>query len=438
MQSSPTRSRGISPWFIMALLAPIYFLTIFYRMTPSTLAEALVADLNISLGVLSMISSTTFITYGLMQLPSGMLVDALGGRRSICVITLMAVAGTVLFAMSSSVYPAIAARLLTGIGCAAVVPCLAILAQYCPANQFSRVNGVLLAIGLGGTVFAGTPLALAAETIGWRACLLICAAVDVALIGAVWFLLQEQPVGVNFSSNSSPRPSLRQQCAEMMIALLHVLREPRFWPYCIWIGCNVGLYFALCGMWWGPWMREGLNLSLEESASVASIAFLCMLPWNPLAGVFSDLFCTRKKVLIIASILAFIFSLLPPLLGPEMSRTMLYVHAIGFAIFTCNVSSVVYAAVRELFPLRMVGTALGCVQTMPFLIFTPLIQNIFSIVLNWRTAATDSVVTGYAEAMWFSPIIIGVSLFATLYMYETYGNKAEAHKSPLQTRSETA
>lgn len=424
-----TKNDTVSPWFVMAIIVPIYFLTIFYRMTPATLAETLIADLNVNLTNLSMISSATFITYGLMQLPSGMLTDAIGGRKSICLITFIACLGTALFAVSSSMGPALLSRLLTGIGCAVVVPCLSTLALYCPASRFSRMNGILIAIGLGGTVCAGAPLAMAAESIGWRNCLLICAAVDLVLIVAVWFCLKERPATAKVPDSRVQQRTFRENCQALLQAFMTVMKEPKFWPYCIWISCNVGLYFAMCGLWWGPWMRDGLGLSLEESAKIASLAFLFMLPWQPIAGIISDYFQTRKKILLVATVFGLAASLMPPLLGTSMTRPLLYVYALSFAVFTCNVSCVVYAAVRELFPLRMVGTALGCVQTVPFLIFVPLIQSLFSYVLEWRTTASGGIVSGYTQAMWFSPIIIGISLVAIMFMRDTIG-KTEKNTVP--------
>lgn len=417
--TSEPQKRGFSPWFVLAMIVPIYLLSIFYRMTPATLAEYLVTDLHVNYAGLSVISSATFITYGLMQLPSGIISDALGGRKSICLITLIACIGTVLFAFSTSIGPATFSRLLTGIGCAVIVPCLSTLAQYCPTSRFSRMNGILVAIGLGGTVCAGTPLALAAESIGWRTSLLICAAIDLALIVVVWLCLKEKPIAVAELAVQPPKSNFRESCMLLWTGFLIVIKEPKFWPYCIWISCNVGLYFALCGLWWGPWMREGLGLSLEESAQVASIAFLFMLPWQPIAGMISDYFQTRKKVLLVATVFGFMASLMPPLLGTDLSRPLLYLYALSFAVFTCNVSCVVYAAVRELFPLRMVGTALGCVQTLPFLIFVPLIQTLFSYVLEWRTAATGGIINGYTQAMWFSPLVIGISLVSICFMHDT-------------------
>lgn len=99
-------------WLILALLIPVYVGTMFYRMAPTVLALDLAASLNVATSDLALLSGATMAAYGLMQLPSGLLADALGGRRTVCLFTFIAGVCTLWFGAATSFHGAVIARLL--------------------------------------------------------------------------------------------------------------------------------------------------------------------------------------------------------------------------------------------------------------------------------------------------------------------------------------
>ena len=69
-------------WLIFAIIAPVYVCTMFYRMAPTVLALDIAKDMTLSASDMSMLGAATMLGYGIMQLPSGLLSDWLGGKKT--------------------------------------------------------------------------------------------------------------------------------------------------------------------------------------------------------------------------------------------------------------------------------------------------------------------------------------------------------------------
>ena len=102
----------------------IYFLTIclwvflsyLYRSTNAVLAPYLSNDLNLNAEQLGLITSAYFLTFGLFQLPLGVLLDKFGARRVQSILFLVAAAGAILFSLGSDVWSLLVGRGLIGLG----------------------------------------------------------------------------------------------------------------------------------------------------------------------------------------------------------------------------------------------------------------------------------------------------------------------------------
>lgn len=93
-------SRGIkmekSRHYALILLATIsvtYFVENFLRSAAGALTPILIEELNISHGSMGMLISAYFFIYGVMQVPSGILSDRLGARKTILYFTVLTIVG---------------------------------------------------------------------------------------------------------------------------------------------------------------------------------------------------------------------------------------------------------------------------------------------------------------------------------------------------------
>lgn len=409
---------AVSPgaWLILALLIPVYVCTMFYRMAPTVLALDLAASLNVATADLALLSGATMAAYGLMQLPSGLLADALGGRRTVCLFTLIAGVCTLWFGAATSFHGAVTARLLVGLGLAVTVPSLAVLARWFPPALYGRASSLLLATGTGGTLLASAPLAAASEAVGWRPIMLACGALSLLLTALVWLLVRDAPACP--ASGACARK--KGGAAELWGGLKLVLATRAFWPLCLMFSCLLSVYFSFAGLWWGPYLMDAHGLDKIAAGKVLFVAVLASIPAMPLLAALSDGLRSRKKVLAPCTLAAFAAMATLAFFPRALPVPALIAQALTFTC-ACGLTAVAFASVRELFPLNVVGTAMGCLNTLPCL-GAALVQKLFGSVLAWRLAVSgNDHATAYADALWVNLFFLAVAAVAVLFTKETYG-----------------
>ena len=75
---------------------------------------------------------------------------------------------------------------------------LKLATHWLPTEQFSLAAGLLLVAGMMGAVFAGVPLHLASDAVGWRVVSLVVSAIGLFLALAVWFIVRDDPTEKGF------------------------------------------------------------------------------------------------------------------------------------------------------------------------------------------------------------------------------------------------
>jgi MFS family permease len=126
-------------------------------------------DLHASGALIGLLSSAYFYPYALMQIPTGLLSDSWGPRRTISLFLIIACAGSVLLGMASSPFWAVTGRVLVGLGVSTLFVCtLKILSQWFHAREFATMTGLFMALGGLGYLAAAGPLAFLSSRIGWR------------------------------------------------------------------------------------------------------------------------------------------------------------------------------------------------------------------------------------------------------------------------------
>src|SRR5690242_14169776 len=156
-------------WLIFSVLALMYILVYFYRVSLAVVAADISRELRLTPQQLGSLSSVLFYVYAAAQIPLGPLIDRLGGRIVIGCCGILTTAGGILFSQADSMVTAMAARVLIGIGTSSVLMAtLAIFSRWFSKHEFGRVSGLMVAFGNLGNVGGTAPLALAVGAFGWR------------------------------------------------------------------------------------------------------------------------------------------------------------------------------------------------------------------------------------------------------------------------------
>ncbi|RJQ56406.1 MAG: MFS transporter [Desulfobacteraceae bacterium] len=105
-----------------------------------------------------------------MQIPSGILADSWGPRRTITMGCVVSAFGSVLFGLAHTLPMAYVGRFLVGLGVSVIfIPILKIITEWFDRKRFAAMSGITLLVGNAGALLAATPLAIMADRIGWRA-----------------------------------------------------------------------------------------------------------------------------------------------------------------------------------------------------------------------------------------------------------------------------
>src|SRR5262245_18829655 len=103
---------------LVATLIAIYIVSQFLRNSIGVIAPNLAAELALSPGEIGLLSSVFFLSFAVVQIPVGMVLDRFGPRFWLVVGAAITVAGTIVFACATSPGVLILGRAMLGIGTA--------------------------------------------------------------------------------------------------------------------------------------------------------------------------------------------------------------------------------------------------------------------------------------------------------------------------------
>ncbi len=366
-------------WAVFGILALAYFFVYFHRVSSAVVST----DMQITFGVstaasIGLLSSAYFYAYTVMQLPSGLLTDSWGPRRTVSIFTLIAAAGAILTGIASSFEQVIAGRLLIGAGVAMVyIPTMKILANWYRKNEFASLSGILLAVGNIGAISAAGPLALMSEALGWQQVFLILGVISLALAVAAFAITRDRPSDLNLPTIQEieamefgePVPEAR---AMEKIPIVQALRMTfgagmKFWPLAVWFFFMYGSIMVYQGLWAGPFFHDILGWDKATYGLVLTFIGIGMIFGCPTAGYISDkILKSRKKVLIIGTVVYTITWGVIWITAGQITVKEAYM-AINFVFgFFGGFFVVSFAQIKELFPMAIVGTSTAALNIFPF------------------------------------------------------------------------
>jgi predicted MFS family arabinose efflux permease len=188
-------------WFGWSLGAAFYLIAFYQRVAPAVLTQELQREFALTGAALGNLSAFYFYGYVAMQIPTGLIADRWGPRKLLTAGAALTAAGTLLFALATSLPVASAGRLV--IGAAAGVSFVAMLkfaSHWMPARQFALASGVALFVGVMGATLAGAPLRFAADALGWRSVMVASAAFTALVAVAIWIVTRDDPAERGFRS----------------------------------------------------------------------------------------------------------------------------------------------------------------------------------------------------------------------------------------------
>lgn len=354
---------------IFLLLCLAYLFIPFHRVSPAIMAVDIMRDMNLGAPAMGVLASVFFFTFGAMQLPSGLLADSLGPRRTLPLFFSLAGFGAVLFGLAGSLPGLIAGRALMGFGVSVVFLCgIKLFSRWFPPETFARMSGIYLGMGGVGLILGSGPMARLCSLLGWRTGLLASGVVGLIISVALWLWVRDSPeqAGLPAQGPVARAASPAMGVAELWASVRTICSSRDFWWITLWFFCQFSIHMSFGGLWGGPFLMDVHGLTRSQAGGVLNMMGIGMLAGGPLAGWLSDsVFRARRPVMLINALgLAALFALLAAW-GARLPLWALYAWFFGLAACGMGSLSVGFASVRDLFGDQATGTGGGLLNTLP-------------------------------------------------------------------------
>jgi sugar phosphate permease len=392
----------------------------FHRLCPAVIALDIQSSFGISGTLLGVLGSAYFYSYAIMQLPTGLMADSWGPRKTVSAFFVLAGIGSVLMGVAPSLPIAIAGRILVGLGVSTVFVCnFKLLSEWFSTRQFVIMGGAFMAMGGIGALFSSVPLGWVSNAIGWRMTLVAVGIVSLLVAAMVYIFVRNRPSEMGLPAiNADPNQSEPGEKIGLMQGMKMVVISGRFWAVAIWSFCAIGLSFAIGGLWGGPYLMQVYGLSKAAAGGVLSTFALALILGSPLLSWLANRF-GRKSVLMSCSLALAVVCGLMSWFVDRMTLPVLYI--MFFCLFlTGGSAGPIFAAVsKELFPISISGTSVGTVNLFPF-IGAAIFQVTIGAVLTAGSHAQGQYTVVSFRYM-FLICLTGalVSLAASFFMKET-------------------
>ena len=335
---------------MLAVLCAAFMASQFFRVSNAVIAPELMRTLAITSEAMGVITGAYFLAFGIMQIPTGMLLDRFGPRRTMSGLFVMAAAGSAVFAMAEGVVGLTAGRALIGVGCAAgLMGLLVTISRWYPPERFARLSSMVYVVGGAGVLFATTPLAAAADTIGWRGAFWVMAVVTLGFAAMIFSMVRDAPPGQDVES-------ARETFGEMLGGVRAASANRQLWHVCAIQFVNYGTILAIVGLWAGPYLNDVHGLQGVVRGNVLFVINLAMLAGVLGYGVLERRLRSRKRAIAggsVASAVVLVVLAVWPDIGLWPAIGLLVAFTLTSAHIILN-----HAHARALLPDHLVGRGL--------------------------------------------------------------------------------
>ena len=266
----------INAWAVWIAAAIFYWYEMILRAGASVMTQGIMDTFTINATQLGLLTTFYYYSYVLLQVPSGMLIDKIGPRVVITFSCILCTTGTWIFASTSDILIAEAARFAVGAGSAcAFIACLKLASDWFTPGRFAFIAGLTNMLGTIGGTFAGVPLAKLVNYTSWQQATIWLAYAGVAVTILCWVLIRNKPKKPVGPSTPEPTVSLRKSlfvlAFDKQILLAAVVGGLMYVPVS-----------AFAELWGVPFLMSTLEVNNEWASFASTMVFIGMAVGSPI------------------------------------------------------------------------------------------------------------------------------------------------------------
>jgi len=332
-----------------------YFLSCLLRAITATLSPLLTSEFNLLAGDLGLLAGGYFLGFASMQIPLGYLLDKHGPKKIVSSFLLIAIIGTVAFALAQNFVGLLISRILIGVGVSACLmgPLTGYRIWFADEYQ-QRGNSWMLMIASTGFVFSTLPVQVLLPIFGWR---WIFGGISILIFFVIILTLFFIPSWKKEEDNNDQKN----------IGSLSDVWKNKFFRSTIPLGLfNYGGIMAVQTLWAGPWMIRVAGYDPVESATglfwINTTMLIAFFVWGYILPKINKLGLDTMKLMKFGLPISYL-SLLAIIVSGENAGAM---HFIIY-IFTSIVLTLAQPAVAMRFSTSLAGKSLTSFNLLIFL-----------------------------------------------------------------------
>ena len=331
---------------IFSVFACGYFISALLRAITATLSPLLTSEFSLSAGDLGLLAGGYFLGFASMQIPLGHLLDKHGPKKIVSSFLLIAIIGTIAFALAQNFAGLLLSRILIGVGVSACLMGPLTAYRIWLADEYQqRANAWMLMVLSMGFVFSTLPVQILLPVIGWRWVFgLIAILIFLVILMTIFFIpkWKNNETNEELNNNSS----------------LSIVWKNQFFLSTIPLGLfNYGGMVAIQTLWAGPWMVRVSGYNPMESATglfwINITMLIAFFIFGYILPKITKLGFETMKIMKIGLPISYLSLLMIIFLGNNAGALFFTIY-----LLTSIVLTLTQPAVALSFPTKIAGTSL--------------------------------------------------------------------------------
>ena len=382
---------------IFCVFAFGFFISNLLRSITATLTPVLSSEFNLSAGNLGLLAGGYFLGFSIMQIPAGILLDRFGPKKVISYFLIIALIGTISFALAKSFTGLLISRVFIGVGVAACLmgPLTGYRVWFEKKYQ-QRSNSWMLMVANIGFVTSTLPVQILIPVIGWRSIFIIIAALILISIVLISLFIPSWKTQINKVENTNIKSLSQIWRNKFFISLI---------PLAFF---NYGGVQAIQTLWAGPWMLNVSGYNAIQSATglfwINVTMLFSFLIWGYFLPKISSTRIESMKIVKLGLPISYLVLLLLIFMGEKAGATMFALY-----ILSSIVISLTQPAIALNFPSHLAGKSLTSLNVFLFS-GTFFVQWIIGLMVDFSRSLGANIVLSYQ-------ISFSIFLFACILSY---------------------
>ena len=383
-----------------------YFIATAFRNVNAILAHPIKHEMGLDAHEFGFVTSMFVLTFALVQLPLGILLDRWGARLTQVVFFSIAVTGAIVFGIAPNLWVLALGRALLGIGMAGgLMAAFKAVSDGLPKDKIPLYNGIILAAGGLGALFATTPSKLIETHFGWRD---LCYLFGILTLGVTLLIALLGPKRQK-TSGAPAASGLWQQVR----TLGTIYKSGYFWRITPIFVTTLGGFIAMQGLWLDAWLRHVNQLTTLQSANYLLVIALAMTLGMVSGGLYPFVAKRLKASLAAVTVAGVIIHLITQVVIIIDVIPNNYVTWFVYGYFA-QATLVFYAVIVQHFDIKLSGRVITAANIFVFL-FAFLVQYLFGLIISvWPDGAAGIPVITYQAAF---AGLVGIEILSLIWYF---------------------